>query len=166
MKIAEELYYHSTYTPRYIAELTATLRSTGILPTQEPKTIHLKVKESIKETDFWKRGFIFVNERVKKDRSQIKNINDIDVSKTYGPIQLRTGFTRDRAIFVEDAKPEENKITKSFKIKSFSSAIIRKALSKLEFYKFNNLQKYFPTGSMLEYSYTTRIPNKSKLYRI
>ncbi|MHA1471293.1 MAG: DEAD/DEAH box helicase family protein, partial [Candidatus Asgardarchaeia archaeon] len=152
MKIAEELYYHSTYTPRYIAELTATLRSTGILPTQEPKTIHLKVKESIKETDFWKRGFIFVNERVKKDRSQIKNINDIDVSKTYDPIKLRTGFTRDRAIFVEDAKPEENKITKSFKIKSFSSAIIRKALSKLEFYKFNNLQKYFPKlNSMNEF---------------
>jgi len=145
MKITEELYYHSFNIPKYITELTATLRETGIMPPQEPKTIHLKVKEDIKKTDFWKKGFIFLNTRVKADRSKIKDINDIDVSKTYGLISLRTGFTQDRAIFMEERKTEEeDRVTRQFELKTFDESIIRKALSKLDFYKFDNLQKYFP----------------------
>jgi len=144
MKIVEELYYHSPNIPKYITELTVALKNTGIMPPQEPKTVHLKVKENIKNTNFWKKGLIFLNEREKIDRSKIKNINDIDVSKTYGPINLRTGFTQDKVIFTEETKPEKDRITKQFELKNFIEAIIRKALSKLDFYKFNNLQKYFP----------------------
>jgi len=110
MKIVEELYYHSSYIPRYITEITSVLRESGIMPPQETKTIHLKVKENIKEIDFWKEGFIFINTRDKTDRSGIKDINDIDVSKTYGPIRLRTGFTQERIIFEEEKKQEEEKI--------------------------------------------------------
>jgi len=144
MKIVEELYYHSPNIPKYITELTVALKNTGIMPPQEPKTVHLKVKENIKNTDFWKNGLIFLNEKEKIDRSKIKDINDIDVSKTYGPINLRTGFTQDKAIFTEETKPEKDRITKQFELKNFIEAIIRKALSKLDFYKFNNLRKYFP----------------------
>ena len=144
MKIVEELYYHSPNIPKYITELTIALKNTGIMPPQEPKTVHLKVKENIKNTDFWKNGLIFLNEKEKIDRSKIKDINDIDVSKTYGTINLRTGFTQDKAIFTEETKPEKDKITKHFELKNFNEAITRKALSKLDFYKFNNLRKYFP----------------------
>jgi len=152
MKIVEELYYHSSYIPKYITELKTALRESGIMPPQEPKTIYLKVKEDIKKTDFWKKGFIFINRRVEADRSGIKDINDIDVSKTYGPVRLRTGFTQERTIFEEETKPEEEKITKQFELKTFNEAIIRKALSKLDFYKFNNLKKYFPKlNSMNEF---------------
>jgi len=152
MKIVEELYYHSSYIPKYITELKTVLRESGIMPPQEPKTIHLKVKGDIKKTDFWKKGFIFINKRVEADRSGIKDINDIDVFKTYGPVRLRTGFTRDRAIFMDEAETEEEKITKQFELNSFNEAIIRKALSKLDFYKFDNLKKYFPKlNSMNEF---------------
>jgi len=153
IKIIEELYYHSSNNPRYINELKGALINTGIIPLRGFKTIHLKVKENIKNTDFWKKGFIFVNERVEVDRSKIKDINDINVSKTYGPISLRTGFTQDRAIFLEEEKPdEENKVTRQFELKTFNESIIRKALSKFEFYKFNNMQKYFPKlNSMNEF---------------
>ncbi|MGB2842604.1 MAG: DEAD/DEAH box helicase family protein [Halobacteriota archaeon] len=152
MKIVEELYYHSKDNVRYIQELKTTLIKTGIMPPQEPRTIYLKVKEDIKKTDFWKKGFIFINKREKVDRSKIKDINDIDASKTYGPINLRTGYTQEKAIFVEEIKSEEEKIPKQFELKSFNEAIIRKALSKLDFYKFDNLQKYFPKlNSMNEF---------------
>lgn len=144
MKIVEELYYHSSHKPKYIQELKTALRETGIMPPQEPKTIHLKVKGNIKNTNFWKNGFIFINQRVEADRSKIKDINDIDVSKNFGPCNLRTGFTHDRAIFVEETAPEEDRIAKPFELKTFNEAIIRKALSKLDFYKFDNLRKYFP----------------------
>jgi len=152
MKIVEELYYHSSYIPKYIRELKTALRESGIMPPQEPKTIHLKVKEDIKKTDFWNNGFLFINKRVEADRSGIKDINDIDVSKTYGPVRLRTGFTQEKTIFEEETKPEEEKITKQFELKTFNEAIARKALSKLDFYKFDNLKKYFPKlNSMNEF---------------
>lgn len=149
MKIVEELYYHSSYIPKYIMELKTALRKSGIMPPQEPKTINLKVKEDIKKTDFWGRGFIFANSRRKADRSRIKDINDVDVSKTYGPVRLKTGFTQEGGIFVEEAKSEEEKLTKQVELKSFNEAIIRKSLSKLDFYKFDNLQKYFPKLSSM-----------------
>lgn len=152
LKVLEELYYHSEDNVKYITELKTTLRKTGIMPPQEPKTVHLKVKENIKKTDFWKNGFIFINQRVEVDRSKIKDISDIDVSSNFGPFNLRTGFTWERAIFVEEIKAEEERITKPFELKNFNESVLRKALSKLDFYKFDNLQKYFPRlNSMNEF---------------
>jgi len=142
LKSIEELYYHSLHNPRYIQELTIALKNTGIIP-DEQKTVHLKVKDLIKKTPFWKNGFIFINEKIESDRSKIKDINDIDVSRVYN-YNLRTGFTQERAVFVDELKVEEEKITRQFALKNFNETIIRKALSKLEFYKFDNLQKYFP----------------------
>jgi len=142
LKSIEELYYHSLHNPRYIQELTIALKNTGIIP-DEQKTVHLKVKDLIKKTPFWKNGFIFINERIEADRAKIKDINDIDVSRVYN-YNLRTGFTQERMVFVDELKAEEEKITRQFALKNFNEIIIRKALSKLEFYKFDNLQKYFP----------------------
>jgi len=142
LKSIEELYYHSLHNPRYIQELTIALKNTGIIP-DEQKTVHLKIKDIIKQSPFWKSGFIFINERVESDRSKIKDINDIDVSRVYN-YNLRTGFTQERAVFVDELKVEEEKVTKQFELKNFNETIIRKALSKLEFYKFDNLQRYFP----------------------
>jgi len=150
MKIVEELYYHSSHRPKYILELKAVLRQSGIMPPQEPTTIHLRVKEDIKKTDFWGNGFIFVNEKVEADRSKIRDINDIDVSKTYGPVELKTGFIRDRTIFVDEIRTENDKITKQLELGFFNKSIIRKATSKLEFYKFSNLRKYFPSLNSMD----------------
>jgi len=153
LKIVEELYYHSSHNPRYIQELTIALRESGIMPPQEPKTINLKVKDDIKKTDFWKKGFIFINQRVEADRSQIKDINDIDVSNNFGVFTLRSGFTQDRTIFEDEIRAEEDRITKQFEVKSFSEAILIKAVSKIDFYRFDNLQKYFPKlNSMKEFT--------------
>lgn len=150
LKSIEELYYHSLHNPRYIQELTIALKNTGIIP-DEQKTVNLKVKDLIKKTPFWKNGFIFINERIESDRSKIKDINDIDVSRVYN-YNLRTGFTQERAVFVDELKAEEEKVTRQFGLKNFNEIIIRKALSKLEFYKFDNLQKYFPKlNSMNEF---------------
>jgi len=146
LKIIEELYYHSSHNPRYIQELKTALRETGIMPPQEPKIVKLEVKEDIKRTDFWKTAFIFINKKIEVDRSKIKDLNDINVTKIFGPYNLRTGVTSDRAIFVEEAKLDksEDRITKHFELKEFNESIIRKALSKLDFYYFDNLRKYFP----------------------
>jgi len=152
LKVIEELYYHSKDNVKYIQELKTALRETGIMPPTEPKLVNLKIKESIKNTDFWKNGIIFINRRIEANRSKIKDVDDIDVSKIYGPYNLKTGFIYDWAIFNEEIKLEKNKITKQLELKLFNKTIIRKAISKLEFYKFDNLKKYFPRlNSMNEF---------------
>ncbi len=143
LKILEELYYHSKYNPRYIQELTTALKEYGIMPYEE-KEIKLKVKPQIKETDFWKKGFLFVNEKVKADRKGIKTIDNIKIKRVY-QYRLPTGFLREDVILEKNNNKDSFKTTtKTFSLDNFGELIIRKAMAKLDFYRFNNLKKYFP----------------------
>ncbi len=144
MKILEELYYHSSYVPKYIAELKAALRESGIMPPQEPKTLFLKVKEDIKKTNFWKNGFIFINQREKTDGLKIESISEIAQTKTYGPVKLKTGEVQEDMLFENGGLQNQQIKTQSIKLEHFSEAVIRKAIAKNDFYRFNNLKKYFP----------------------
>lgn len=141
MKILEELYYHSSYVPKYIAELKAALRESGIMSPQEPKTVKLKVKENFKNTEFWKKGLIFINSRKKKDGLKIEDISDIIQNKVYGPVVLKSGRLQEEALF-ENGKSERQQKAENIKLKDFSNAVIRKAIAKDDFYRFDNLKKY------------------------
>ncbi|HHW56326.1 MAG TPA: DEAD/DEAH box helicase family protein [Clostridia bacterium] len=146
LKILEELYYHSKYNPKYIQELTTVLKESGIMP-YETREIEVKIKDKIKETKFWENGFIFINRREKYNRSLIKNIQDISLGKVYQH-RLVAGISREDIIFneteIKKAKDIET-TTKVFKLGEFGELVIRKAMAKLEFYKFNNLKHYFPS---------------------
>ncbi len=144
LKIIEELYYHSKHNPRYIQELTTALKEYGIMPYEE-KEIVLKVKPTIKETEFWKKGFLFVNKRVEADRSGIKTIDDIGINRTY-KYKLPTGYIKEDVILKEGETNNKSfeTTTKTLQLGDFGDAVLRKAMAKLDFYKFNNLKKYFP----------------------
>jgi len=142
MKILEELYYHSSYVPQYIAELKTALRESGIMPSQEPKTVTLKVKEDFKNTEFWKSGLIFTNSRKKNDGLKLEDISTIIQDKVYGPVVLKSGQLQEEALF-ENGKSEHQQKTKNIELKDFSDAVIRKAIAKNDFYRFDNLKKYF-----------------------
>ena len=150
LKIIEELYYHSSHNPRYIQELTTVLRRSGIMPPQEPKTIYLKVKDEFRDTNFWKKGLLFLNKRIEADRSKIRDLNDLDLSKNFGIFTLKSGFTQEQGFFSDKNNLDEDRTTKQFEIVEFRISIIRKALSKLDFYRFNNLLKYFPKLGTIE----------------
>ena len=141
MKILEELYYHSSYVPEYISELKSALRESGIMPPKEPKTVKLKVKENFKNTEFWKKGLIFINSRKKKDGLKLEDISQIIQNKVYGPVVLKSGRLQEEALF-ENGKSERQQRAKNIKLKDFSNAIIRKAIAKDDFYRFDNLKKY------------------------
>ncbi|MBU4144986.1 MAG: type III deoxyribonuclease, partial [Candidatus Thermoplasmatota archaeon] len=143
LKILEELYYHSAHNPRYIQELTTALVESGIMP-PEKREIHLKVKDDFKKSDFWSDGLIFINEKKESDRIKIKDISDLDIDTLY-KIGLRTGYVRDSTIFNGEKKKDvEEKKSKIFKLNDFGNHILRKSLARLDFYKFDNMQKYFP----------------------
>jgi len=144
LKILEELYYHSKHNPRYIQELTTALKEYGIMPYEE-KEIQLRVKHDIKNTEFWKKEFLFVNKKVEADRKGIKTIDDIEIERTY-KYRLPTGFLGEDVVLQEETTDRNSfeTTTRTFSLGDFGDTIIRKAMAKLDFYRFSNLKKYFP----------------------
>ncbi|MDP1728729.1 MAG: DEAD/DEAH box helicase family protein [archaeon] len=142
IRILEELYYHSAHNPKYIQELNTALRETGIIPESEPKEILLKVKDYFKKTDFWKNQFIFLNKRVKSNRDKIKDINDLELQKIY-KFFTHTGKSTESSLLEANSK---NLIKENYFIKlgEFEETIMKKAINKNPFYRFNNLKIFFP----------------------
>ncbi len=143
LKILEELYYHSAYTPRYIVELKSALKESGLLARAEPRVIHLRVKESFKKTEFWKDGLVFINECVASNEAGGPSVT-IDQSITYGPVTLKSGMTQELSIFATESQSQDKRVTRRIELDSFADSILWKAISRLEFYRFNRIKNYFP----------------------
>lgn len=143
LRVCEELYYHSAHNPKYISELNKALEEIGL---KAPKTIQreLKLKDKFKETDFYKSGLVFVNERKPYDRSDITELPLFARNKIYS-ISFPTGYSSISRIFEEPTTGNIKRASKIHSIISFGEPVIKKAINKLVFYRFNNLQRYYPT---------------------
>jgi type III restriction enzyme len=142
MRICEELYYHSTYNPKYIQELNSALVKTGIIADKTVKR-DFKIKDDFKESKFYKSGMLFLNEQEKYTREDVFGLPS-SVRDTLYKVSLRTGFNLSSGLFEEQTKKGVSKIEKDFSIKDFNKTVVKKAIYKLEFYSFSNLRKYFP----------------------
>jgi len=141
LRICEELYYHSAYNPRYIDELNTALEEIGI-KAKEINEIDLELKDSFKQTTFYKTGYIFINKQIKYDRSGIFSLPSSLVDTTH-KVSLKTGFTKSSIVF------DKQEVASSFKtqlikpLQFLGIPVIRKAINKLDFYQFSNLRSYF-----------------------
>jgi len=145
LRIIETLHYHSAHNPRYIEEIKSTLTEMGILPEKYIQR-NLFIKESFKKTEFWKSGVIFINERIQNPRSEIFSLQDARIKNNY-QYELKTGEIKEEIILDEKEKSVSSNVQKTkrkFRFADFEENIIRTALDKFEFYKFDNLKKYFP----------------------
>lgn len=148
MRICEELYYHSTYNPKYIQELTSALVTSGILADKTVKRT-MSIKDDFKESKFFKSGMLFLNEQEKYKREDVFGLPS-SVRDTLHKVSLRTGFNLSSGIFDEQTKKGVERKEKDFSIKDFNSTIVKKAIYKLEFYSFSNLKNYFPNLESLD----------------
>ncbi|MGB9808524.1 MAG: hypothetical protein ACPLSA_00570 [Caldanaerobacter sp.] len=147
LRILEILHYHSYNDSKYITEIKYTLTKSGLMANQqEEKEVEIKVKPNIKETKFWENGLIYINE-VKEQENTITDLLKILKDKTY-KCRLHAMTAGEVKVFEE----EENKDNNNIEIKSvnrnlsdFGETIIRKAINKIEFYKFNNIKRIIPT---------------------
>lgn len=146
LRIVETLHYHSVHNPDYITEIKSALTEMGIIPEKHVQ-IDLFIKDSFKKTDFWKNGVIFINDRVPNPRTEIFSLDDARIERNYS-YKLRSGELREEIILEEEKKVRPTKdIVRSrikYKLSDFGENIIRGALDKFEFYKFETLKKYFP----------------------
>ena len=143
MRICEELYYHSAYNPKYIQELNTALQEIG-MKAKETKERQINLKASFKQTALYKAGHVFLNDRVKYLREEIKGLESSILNKTHH-VSLRTGYTKSVVAFEAQGNDRgANKESKDYSLKDFGIAIVRKALQRIEFYEFSTLKKYLP----------------------
>ena len=147
LRICEELYYHSASNSKYIDELRTALQEVGIIA-KVAKEIQLELKFDFKETDFYKTGKIFKNLQVKYDRSGIKALPNTITEHRFH-LNLQTGAVQSTTIFEASKQIDTVKKQKDFYLKDFGIPVIRKAISRLEFYRFNNLQSFLPNVSSI-----------------
>mgnify|MGYP000362640150 FL=1 len=142
LRICEELYYHSAHNPKYISELNKALEQIGM---KSIKTVQkrLYVKDSFKDTDMFKNGVLYLNRQTVYDRLDILELDKSIKDKIYNK-KFLTGFSSVSKVFSNDLQMNVQKANQIHSIKNFAFHIQRKALNKLPFYRFNNLQKYFP----------------------
>ena len=72
LRVLEELHYHSVNDSRYISEIRTALIDEGML---DERTVEkrLKLKSEFKESDFYKRGIIYINERVENRNESVRS---------------------------------------------------------------------------------------------
>ena len=143
----EELHYHSLNDSKYISEIKAELVKSGIAPPDDRrKQITVSIKDNIKKTKFWKNSVLFLNEQLKNNRANVKSMHDL-VSETLFKHKLRVGKTMETAVFngTDNGNQEPELKQKNIKFNVIKKHINRKALDKVAFYRFSNLQKFFPS---------------------
>lgn len=144
LRILETLHYHSAHNSKYIDEIKSTLTEIGIMSEKYTQR-DLFVREDIKKK--WKDDYIFINDKVLNQREDIKSLNDAKIKEQYS-YEIKTGEIREEFILdgLKKTKESENIVKKKIKceIFNFGENIIRGALDKLEFYKFETFKKYFP----------------------
>lgn len=142
LRILEELHYHSASNVRYISELKQALIDTGIMPA-DFREVKISVKDDVKETRFWKKGVLWVNEKREKMPEDVFSEDEFDFSaKTY-EYRLYSGDTQQQAAFENEQVVREVN-SREMKLAEFGNNVIRAAMDSLEGYSFAALKKRFP----------------------
>lgn len=141
--VCETLLFHSINDSRYINELKKALQETGF----EPKTkveINHKLKKQFKQSDVYQKGFIFVNERKEKNRTNIESLPATLKSKVFTQI-CSTSSVRNEALFGR-SESRSNKIAlPPLRLKNIDQNILFSALRKNHStLPFNRLKLLFP----------------------
>lgn len=145
LRVLEELHYHSINDSRYIAEIRQALIEQGMM--EEREIIReLKLKEQFKETDFYKYGIVWLNDRRPKDYQSVKSLADLGVKKRNYTHFIATGQGGATVVLRNDkmdtVAKDENRV--DLKVRDIERNIIEFALARNPFFTFTSLKRYFP----------------------
>ena len=145
LRVLEELHYHSVNDSRYISEIRTALIDEGML---DERTVEkpLKLKSEFKETDFYKHGIIYINERVKNGNESIRSFADIGVSSKNYHHSLATGKGVSEAVLDDSSNVQQivEAGRRDIPVKEIPFHIVRSAIAQNPFFAFNSLKAYFP----------------------
>ena len=148
-RICETLFYHCEQESNYIKDLKLALKEIGF---DEDKIIRCeyKLKDSFKDSDFYKHGKIFLNSRKEKTPELAQELSPSMREKIYN-IQIDVGASGLSNLMTESDSADikinskENIHRRTFKdIAAQNYSLVHSALRKFSALKFNQLQKIFP----------------------
>jgi len=150
MRVLEELHYHSINDSRYISELRTALIEEGMMDDREVNK-PLKMKEDFKQTEFYKRGLIYLNERIINNYKYVQSFSDMGITKKNYQYTVASGRGMTDALLTGNGNVGKVAETgrKDIKIKEMPKHIIKNAVARCPFFNFQNLQKYFPHVSSM-----------------
>ena len=141
----EELHYHSVNDSRYISEIRTALIDEGML---DERTVEktLKLKSKFKETDFYKRGIIYINERVENRNESVRSFADLGVSSKHYHHSLATGRGVSEAVLDESGDVQQivEAGRRNIPVGDIPFHIVRTAIARNPFFAFKSLKTYFP----------------------
>ena len=146
MRICETLYYHCWNEPRYISELHTALREVG-LDLEGIVTKKYILKDSFKDDDLYRYGYVFTNERVLKSRNDVHELLPTVRDKVYEEF-IAVGKANEDVVLesvASDVAVKTHQYLTSFsEIASINYSTVYRALRQFDVFKFNTLQSYFP----------------------
>ena len=145
LRVLEELHYHSVNNSKYISELRTALIDEGMMDERDVQKT-LKLKDSFKETEFYKHGLIYLNERVRNRNEHIHSIADMGITSKNYTYRLETGRGRTEALLQDNGNIAivTDPRRRDVQISDISFHIVRNALARNAFFSFKNLKTYFP----------------------
>lgn len=153
LRLLEELYYHCSHDPAYIAHIREALVSEGIMAGEE-RTVTLRLKDSFRQSDFFATEMVMANRPVKNTREGVTGLADYEAVTTLRYPALMTGRVTEDGAFGKGgaATTGEEPIGRSFILAEFGAGVLRHALDSNEFYRFDRLRHHFPKlGGMREF---------------
>ena len=145
LRVLEELHYHSVNDSKYISEIRTALIDEGMLDERTVKKT-LQLKNSFKETDFYKRGIIYINERIKNKNESVRSFANIGVSSKSYHHSLATGRGVAQAI-LEDSNDVPQIVEagqKNISVRDIPFHVVRTAVVRNPFFAFKSMKTYFP----------------------
>ena len=145
LRVLEELHYHSVNDSRYISEIRTALIDEGMF---DERTVEktLKLKNTFKETDFYKRGIIYINERIENKNESVRSFADMGVSSKNYHHSLATGRGVSEAVLDDSSNVPQivEAGRRDIPVKEIPFHIVRSAIAQNPFFAFNPLKTYFP----------------------
>lgn len=146
LRSIETLYYHCSHNPTYFAQIKQALVSSGMMD-EDTKKATVRVKDAFKETNLYKSGVLFANERRANERSGIFALKDYQVPEL---IRLSIGHSG-RTTASDAFGPGTTTTAGGAKISTVNRRfaelgrpVVRHALDSDRFFRFANLQRHFP----------------------
>ena len=151
-RILETMYFHSKNDSRYISELKNALIETG-LQAPDPIVLEYRLKDEFKDSDFYKKSYVFSNKRLLKGRDEVYSLEPSIRAKTYYYTALSGKGNIVNLIGDDTANTSTIKTNlKSIKFKDIDYNILLGAIECFEELRFDILKEKYPSlKSMREF---------------
>ena len=150
LRVLEELHYHSIHDSRYISELRTALIEQGMMDEREV-TRKLKLKDPFKQTDFYKYGVVWLNDRLPKNYQRVQSFEDLGVTMQNYVHTIATGHGGAQTVLANEHQgaivKDENR--RDVKVKDIGRNIVQSAIARNPFFTFASLKRYFPNISSI-----------------